>query len=328
MRAITYSQYGPPEVLTLSELPEPVPAENELKIRVRAVEATKSDCEMRSFRYPVKWFWLPMRISMGIRRPKRPVLGFYFSGEVVAVGSRVTRFSPGDAVFGSSQLRLGAYAEYLTVPARYPIAAKPVGMTFTEAAAVPLGGLNALHFMRLARITPGTSLLINGAGGSIGTHAIQIARAAGAVVTVVDRGDKEAALRRFGASHFIDYQTTDFTQGGDRFDAIFDMVPGSSYSACLRVLNDGGRYLCGNPRFSTMLRTPFTNRFTNRKVSFAFAPETAKALTELTGMVDAGTLGPIVDRTYRLDQAADAHRQVEAEARTGAVVIEVDGAEV
>ncbi len=322
MQAITYSAYGPPEVLTLSQLPEPVPADDELLIRVRAAEATKSDCEMRSFRYPVKWFWLPMRIVLGMRKPKRPVLGFYFAGEVAAIGARVTGFSVGDAVYGSSQLRLGAYAQYLTVPVRYPIAAKPAGMSFADAAAVPLGGFNALHFMRLARLAPGSSLLINGAGGSIGTHAIQIARDAGARVTAVDRADKEAALRDFGADEFIDYRATDFTRSGNRYDVIFDMVPGSSYRACLRVLNEGGRYLSGNPRLTTMIRTPLTNRFTDRKASFAFAPETAEALKELAGMIDDGRLRSIVDRTYPLAEAAEAHRQVEAEARVGAIVLE------
>ena len=145
------------------------------------------------------------------------------------------------------------------------------------------------------------------------------------MVTVVDRGDKEAGLRAFGADHFIDYTRSDFTQGSNRFDVIFDMVPGTSYRACQRLLNKGGHYLCGNPRLSTMLRTPFTNRFSDRKASFAFAPETKQALSELAAMIDAGSLKGIVDSTYPLERAADAHRQVEAEDRVGAVVIEIDG---
>jgi len=323
MKAVTYERYGPPEVLSVREVKTPEPEDDELLIRVRAVEVTKSDCEMRSFRYPVKWFWLPMRLALGVRKPKRKILGFYFSGEVASVGSRVTGFAAGDEVFGSSQLRLGAYAEFMTVPARFPIIAKPRNMSFAEAAAVPLGGFNALHFMNRAGIEPGTAVLINGAGGSIGTHAIQIARAMGAEITAVDRADKEAALRQFGAHHFIDYEHTDFTRSAATYDVIFDMVPGSSYGACLRRLNPGGRYLCGNPRLSTMIRVPFTNCFTDKTASFAFAPETRKALAELKMKIESGQIGPIVDRTFSMEAAAEAHRLVETEARRGAVVIEI-----
>ena len=141
MKAITYSEYGPPDVLQLKDVSKPVPKDDELLIRVRAAEATKSDCEMRSFRFSVKWFWLPLRIALGVRRPKRQILGGYFSGEIAAVGKDVTRFSPGDQVFGAARLRLGAYAEYVALPASYTIVPKPSNMSFAEAAAVPLGGL-------------------------------------------------------------------------------------------------------------------------------------------------------------------------------------------
>jgi NADPH:quinone reductase-like Zn-dependent oxidoreductase len=324
MKAITYSRYGSPEVLTLSEVPTPQPEEGQLLIRVRAAEATKSDCEMRSFRYPVKWFWLPLRIAMGITKPRRPILGFYFSGEVAAVGTGVTGFAVGDEVFGTSRFRLGAYAQYLAVPEHFPLAAKPSDMSFIEAAAVPLGGFNALHFMDLGRIEPGASVLIIGAGGSIGTHAVQIAKARGATVTVVDRGSKEAALRGFGADHFIDYERETFTRSDAQYDVIFDMVPDTDYRACQNRLKPGGRYLSGNPRVATMLRIFLTNRLGDTTASFAFAPETKQALEELKKMIEAGQIRSIVDRTFSMNQAARAHRQVETEQRVGAVVIEID----
>lgn len=323
MKAITYARYGPPAVLQLEELPTPVPADDEVLIRVRAVEATKSDCEMRSFRYAVKWFWVPMRIALGITRPKRRVLGSYFAGEVASVGAAVTRLSVGDQVFGASRLRLGAYGECLVLPASYCIVPKPANMGFADAAAVPLGGLNALHFMRLANIQPGEAVLINGAGGSIGAYGVEIAKAMGAEVTAVDKASKEEGLYRLGADRFIDYTREDFTTGGARYDVIFDMVPGSSYGACLGALKARGRYLVGNPRFAVLLRSVFTTRFTDKTVRVAFARESRGELLALKDMIEAGRIGSIVDRVYPMAEAAEAHRKVEAEDRVGAVVIEM-----
>lgn len=324
MKAITYDRYGPPEVLHIQDVEAPTPRGDEVLIRVRAVEATKSDVEMRSFQFSVKWFSLPLRLVLGVRRPKRRILGGYFSGVVEAVGRKVTRLSPGDEVFGCAQLRLGAYAEYLALPAGYTIARKPGNMTFTEAAAVPLGGLNALHFMRLAAIRPGERVLINGAGGSIGAHAVQIARSMGADVTVVDKPIKEPMLRRLGASRFIDYTQTDFTRTGESYDVIFDMVPGSSYGGCMRSLNSGGRYLAGNARLSVFLRSVFTTRFTSKTARVALARETPGELTTLREMIEAGEVGTIVDRVYPMEEAAEAHRRVATEERLGAIVIEID----
>jgi NADPH:quinone reductase-like Zn-dependent oxidoreductase len=194
VKAVIYTRYGEPEVLRLADVPTPVPGDQDVLIRVRAAEATKSDCEFRSFRYSVKWFWLPLRIAVGIRRPRRRILGIYFAGEVVSVGGRVTGFAPGDQVYGSTGLSLGAYGEYVVLPERATFGPKPRNMTFAEAAAVPLGGLNALHFMQRARIKPGEQVLINGAGGSIGAHAIQIAHSMGAQVTAVDHGGVPGAV--------------------------------------------------------------------------------------------------------------------------------------
>lgn len=323
MKAITYSAYGPPDVLQLKDVPKPVPKNDEILIRVRAAEATKADCELRSFRYSVKWFWLPLRIALGVRKPRRKILGGYFSGEVAAVGKDVRGFSSGDQVFGTAQLRFGAYAEYVALPASYTIVPKPRNMSFTEAAAVPLGGLNALHFMRRARLQPGERVLINGAGGSIGAYAVQIATSMGAEVTAVDSPIKAAVVERFGAHHFIDYTKEDFRLSGRSYDVIFDMVPGSSYRGCIKALKPHGRYLSGNPRLTVILRAPFTTRFTNKTASTAFAPETREDLLELKQMIEDGKIGSIVDRVYPMEQAADAHRRVEAEQRLGAVVLAV-----
>lgn len=328
MKAITYSRYGPPEVLQLEEIEAPAPGDDEVLIRVRAAEATKADCELRSFRFAVQWFWLPLRLAAGITRPRRRVLGGYFSGVVEALGRRVTRLAVGDEVFGCAGFGQGAYAEFLTVPEHAPVIAKPSSMSFEEAAAVPLGGLNALHFMRLAQVAPGERVLVNGAGGSIGAHGVQIAKALGAEVTAVDSAIKEPLLRRLGVDHFVDYTREDFTTLGATYDVVFDMVARSSYAGCVSVLGPGGRYLKGNPRLSDMLRSVWTTRFADKTVRVAFAPETQEALGELRGMIEDGRIVSIVDRVYPMDRAVEAHRRVETEERAGAIVLAIgDGAE-
>lgn len=323
MKAIIYSNYGPPDVLQLKDVPNPVPKNDEILIRVRAAEATKADVEMRRFKFAVKWFWLPLRIAFGMRRPKRQILGGYFSGTVESLGKDVTEFQEGDQVFGAAGLRFGAYGEYVALPASYTIVAKPCNMSFEQAAAVPLGGLNALHFMRLADIHAGDHVVINGAGGSIGAHAIQIAKSMGAKVTAVDSVIKENFVRRMGADHFIDYMKEDFAAKGRTYDVIFDMVAGSSYSACIKALNPNGRYLSGNPRLSVMLRSVLTTRLTDKTARFAFARESKEELMALKEMIENGKVRSIVDEIYPMEQAAEAHRRVETEQRIGAVVIKI-----
>ena len=323
MKAIVYTKYGPADVLQLKEVNKPVPADDEILIRVHAAEATKADCELRGFKFAVSWFWLPLRIAMGIRKPKRPVLGGYFAGEIEAAGKGVSKFAIGDQVFGTTKLRFGAYAEYLCLPADYTIVPKPDNTSLAEAAAVPLGGLNALHFLRKANIQTGEKVLVNGAGGSIGTFGVQIAKTMGAEVTAVDSSIKEETLRRIGADHFIDYNKQDFTNSDQTYDVIFDMVAGSSYSACVGALNPGGRYLMANPRISDMLRSVFTSRFTDKIATFAFAEEKEEELVALKDMIEAGKIKPAVDKIYPLEQAAEAHRRVETEQRLGIVVISV-----
>ncbi len=323
MKAIVYTKYGSPDVLQLKEVEKPIPLSDEVLIKVHAAEATKADCEMRSFNFAVKWFWLPLRIALGISKPKRQILGGYFSGEVESVGKDVTRFAQGDQVFGGTKLRMGAYGEYMCLPDSYTIVSKPNNISFEEAAAVPLGGLNALHYLSKVNIGNGTKVLINGAGGSIGTFGVQIAKAMGAEVTAVDSAIKEDMLRRIGADHFFDYSKKKFSQGGQTYDVIFDMVARSSYSECVKALKPKGCYLMANPRLSDMLRSVFTTRFTDKKAIFVFAGEKQKELLALKEMIEAGRITATVDKIYPLEQAAEAHRRVETEQRLGSVVISV-----
>jgi NADPH:quinone reductase-like Zn-dependent oxidoreductase len=325
MKAIIYTHYGPPEVLQLKEVDKPAPKDDELLVKVRATEATKSDCEMRKCHFAVKWLWLPVRITLGITKPKRPILGMYFAGEVESAGKDVTKFKKGDRVFGSSKFRLGAYAEYVCLPANYSIVLKPDAMTFEEAAAVPLGGLNALHFLRKANIQRGEKVLVNGAGGSIGVFGVQIAKAMGAEVTAVDSAIKEDMLRRIGADHFIDYAKEDFTKSGKTYDVIFSMVARTSYFACIKALNPKGRYVIANPRISDMPRSLATSAFTDKAAIFTFAEETEAELLALKEMLEDGRIKAVVDKVYPLELTAEAHRRVETEQRLGPVVISVRG---
>jgi NADPH:quinone reductase-like Zn-dependent oxidoreductase len=209
------------------------------------------------------------------------------------------------------------------LPASYTLAPKPFNVSFEEAAAVPLGGLNALHFLRKANIQNGEKVLVNGAGGSIGTFGVQIAKAMGAEVTAVDSTIKEEMLRRIGADHFIDYTKEDFTKHGQTYDVIFSMVAKSSYSECVKALKPKGRYLMANPRISDMLSSVLTSNFTDKKAIFVFAGEKEEELLVLKEMMEEGKIKSIVDKIFTFEQAAEAHRRVEAEKRLGIVVISV-----
>ena len=321
MRAIIYTEYGSPDVLQLQEVAKPTPKDNEVLIKIVAAEATKSDCELRSFNFPVKWFWLPLRIATGMFRPKNQILGGYFAGEVEAIGKKVSKYKAGDQIFGSAGLRMGAYAEYLCLPETRSLVAIPENASFVEAAAVPLGGFNALHYMRRANISPGEQVLIIGAGGSIGAYGVQIAKNMGAEVTAVDSGIKEEMLRQIGADNFIDYSQEDFSKSVNTYDVIFDMVAGNSYNKCVRALKPKGRYLMANPRMVDMWHSLLTPMLTDKQVIFAFAGENEEELTALKVMIEEGKLKPVVDKVYPLEEAADAHRRVEAEQRLGPVVI-------
>ena len=324
MKAIVYYKYGPPDVLQINDIEKPKPKDNEVLIKTHSAEVTKGDCEMRSFNFAVKWFWLPLRLAWGLFKPKKNVLGGYFSGEIESVGKNVTELVVGDKVFGSTQIRFGAYGEYLCLPDSYTIVKTPNNMSYEEAAAVPLGGLNALHFMKKANIKKGETILINGAGGSIGLFAIQIAKNMGAEVTAVDSPIKETMLRQLGADYFFDYTQENVTKQDKTYDIIFNMVANSRYSDFINLINSNGRYLIGNPKLVDMLRSVVTSKFTNKKAIFSFAGEKKEELITLRTMIEAGKIKSVIDKVYSIDQIVQAHQRVEAEQRRGIVVISFD----
>jgi NADPH:quinone reductase-like Zn-dependent oxidoreductase len=321
MQAVVYEKYGSPDVLRVKAVEKPQPTDDETLIKVHAAEVTKADCEMRNLDFQVKWLRLPMRIALGIKTPRKQILGGYFAGEVDAVGKNVAGFKRGDHVFGAARLKLGAHAEYLCLPASYTIVPKPRNASFVEAAAAPLGGLNALHFLGRAAVQKGESVLINGAGGSIGIFGVQIAKALGARVTAVDGPHKADLLRRIGADHFIDFTKENFATNGRTYDVVFNMVANRPFIDCIGVLNPKGRYLMANPKLSDMLRAFKTSLLTDKKAIFSFAGETREELTTIKQMIEQGRITPVVDTVYSLEQAADAHRRVETEQRLGAVIL-------
>lgn len=327
MKAMIWTAYGPPEVLQPGEVPRPEPKENELLVRVRGASVTAGDCEMRSLSL-APFLQIPLRAYVGLLRPTRVrILGQEFAGEVAAVGAAVSRFQVGDPVFAATGFTFGAYAEYITLPEGAGIsvvAIKPANLTFEEAAVVPVAGLEALHFMRVSELQTGQHILINGAGGSIGTYALQIAKHMGAEVTAVDSGPKLAMLRSLGADHVLDYTQQDITRTGQTYDVIFDVIVRSGHDRYLPMLRPRGRLLLANPGPRQMLRRGQAARADGIKVVSQAAGRSAADLAALRELIEGGHIRPVIDRVYPLAQLAEAHRYAESGQKQGNIAITVD----
>ena len=322
MKAIVWSKYGPPDVLHLKEVEKPTPKDNEVLIRVYAATVTAGDCELRRFDIPV-YLWLFVRIMIGIRKPKIKILGQELSGEIESVGKEVTQFKKGDSVFAATEMHLGAYAEYACLPGSVVMAIKPANMTYEEAATVPTGGINALHFLKKGNIRSGQKVLINGAGGSIGTYAVQIAKSYGAHVTCVDSKGKLDMLRSIGSDQVIDYTQEDFTRNGKTYDIIIDVVGKISFSGSVGSLSQNGRYILGNPRPSGMIKGLWTSMTSGKKVISELASYKPEDLIFLKELIEAGKIKSVIDRKYSLEKVAEAHSYVETGQKTGNVVISI-----
>lgn len=323
MKAIVWTAYGSPDVLKLQEVEKPVPKANEVLIRVCAATVIMGDTEFRSLKVPVE-FRIPLRLLAGLIKPRRiTILGQELAGVIEAVGQEVRRFREGDEIFAMTGFRFGAYAEYNCLAEDSVMALKPANMTYEEAAAVPVGGTEALYFLRKASIQPGERVLINGAGGSIGIFAVQLARQYGAEVTAVDCAAKLDMLRSIGAAHVIDYTREDFTGNGQTYDVIFDIIGKSSFSRSLASLSRNGRYLLGNPRLSDRIRGPWTSRTGGKQVIVGGSVARAEDLVFLRELIEAGKLMAVIDRRYPLAQTAEAHRYVDTGLKAGHVVIQI-----
>ena len=326
MKAILWTEYGPPDVLKLKEVEKPTPRDNEVLIRIYATTVTAGDCELRSLKLPI-YFRLPLRMYVGLRRPKRmAILGQELAGEIESAGKDVKLFRKGDQVFAATGIGLGAYAEYICLPEKSEdgvMATKPANLTYEEAAAVPSGGLEALHFLRKGNIQSGQKVLINGAGGSIGTSAVQLAKYFGAEVTGVDSTGKLDMLRSIGADQVIDYTQEDFTKSGETYDVIFDVAGKGSFSGSMRSLKQDGRYLLAYAGLTQMVRGLWTSMTSSKRVVFGTASRKTEDLVFIRELIEAGKMQPVIDRRYPLEQTAAAHRYVETGQKKGNVVITV-----
>lgn len=326
MKAIVWTAYGQPEVLQLEEVEKPTPKANEVLIRIHATTVTAGDCEARNLKFPIL-FRLLMQMYTGLRKPKRiTILGQELAGEIEAIGKDVKRFKVGDQVFGTTGLGFGAYAEYICLPEKSAmgvLATKPANMTYAEAAAVPTGGLEALHFIRKGNIQRGEKVLIIGAGGSIGSFAVQLAKYFGAEVTGVDSSGKLNMLRTIGADHVIDYTQEEITEHAEIYDVIFDVMGRSSFSGSLRSLKQNGRYLLGNAGLLQMVRGQWTSIRSSKKVLIGAANQKNEDLLFLKALIETGKIKSVIDRRYPLEQIAEGHRYVDTGQKKGNVVITI-----
>jgi NADPH:quinone reductase-like Zn-dependent oxidoreductase len=320
MKAVVLTRYGSPEMLQLQQVEKPTPGDHDVLIRIIASTVTLGDCEIRTLTLPW-WTRFPVRLVTGFPQPKKFIPGMEMSGVIEAVGKKVTEFKPGDAVFSSSGLAMGGNAEYICRPAKSPIALKPSGASFEEVATLPVGGINALHFLRKANIQPGQKVLIIGAGGSIGTYGVQIARLYGAEVTAVDCGAKLQMLQNIGAQQVIDYQKEDFASRSIKYDVIFDMIYDTSFSKCIGCLTETGIYLMANPSPAKMIRSVWVSLTTRKKAIFQFAAENTEDLTHLANHVATRRIRPVIDKRFSLDSLPQAHEYVEKNLKQGCVII-------
>jgi len=317
MKAAVYTQYGPPEVLQVKQVEKPTPKNNEILLRIKATAVNSGDWRLR------KADPFAVRFIYGLIKPKINILGTVFSGEVESVGKDVKKFKVGDFVFGHTDMRFGAYAEYKCLPENGSVALKPANISHNEAAVIPFGGVTALHFIKKAKIKPAQKVLVIGASGSVGSAAVQLAKAFGANVTGVCSTPNIALVNSIGADKVIDYTKEDFTQNGETYDVIFDAVKAISVSRSLKSLNKNGIMILSAAGMLEMLQGLWISITGNKKVMTGVISHKAADILYLKELIEADKLKPVIDRTYSLEQIAEAHAYVEKGHKRGNVAIEV-----
>jgi len=329
MKAIVFEKYGPPEVLQLKEIDKPTPKDKELLIKVYATAVNFGDIYTRDFRkitarkslMPfVLWFFSKM--MLGFRKPKIKILGSEFAGEIESVGKDVKLFKKGDQVFGYLGMSMGTYAEYLCMPEKGTVAIKPTNMTHEEAATVSGNSMTALNILGKVNIQSGQKVLINGASGGIGSIALQLAKNSGAEVTGVCGTPRLEYIKALGADKVIDYTKEDFTENGETYDLIFDVLGKSSFSRCKKSLNKNGIYLLANFKLPQLLQNLRTSIIGRKKVKCVLnITENIDVIKEL---IEAGKIITVIDKRFPLEQAADAHSYIEKGLKKGSVVLTID----
>ena len=325
IKAVICTHYGSPDVLELADVVKPVPAKDELLIRVRASTVSSADWRIRSMELPAG-FGLMGRLALGIRRPRQPVLGTDLAGDVEAVGSTVTTFRPGDAVFAFPGARLGFHAEYRCIRADGAVARKPANLSYEQAAALSFGGATMLDFYRRAGLREGERVLVNGASGAVGTAAVQLAKYVGAHVTGVCSAANVQLVSAIGADHVVDYTAHDFAAGSERYDVIVEAAGTAPYPRSARVLARGGRLLLVIARLGDIIRAALVSAAGSTKVIAGPASERPECVHQLARMAKAGHFTPVIDRCYPLQAIRDAHRYVDTGRKRGNVIIRI-GAE-
>jgi len=320
MKAVVHNRYGPPDVLRIEDVPKPVPASDEILVRVRATGVTRSDAHLRAGQPFVS------RFQSGLLRPKRRILGHELAGEVEAVGAAATEFEVGDRVFGALPylaLSTGAHAEYMCVPERFPLAHMPAGMSFEEAGGVGDGALLTLNVLRPAGGLEGKRILVYGASGSIGTAAVQLAKHFGAHITAVCNTKNFELVRSLGADEVIDYLQDDFTRNGETYDVIVDAAGKLSFGRCKGSLKPGGTFLPTDGLRNLALWL-LHKRIGDKKVLFELPPRMRKQdVLFLKALIEANEYRAVIDRAYPLEDVIDAHRYVETQQKVGNVVLTV-----
>lgn len=326
MQACIYEEYGAADVVTVGEVAAPVPKAKELLVRVRAASVTTADWRFRASAFPPV-FWLAGRLWLGLFRPRNRILGMDFSGVVETVGDGVTRFRPGDRVFGSTSASArGAHAELVAVPETAAVIAKPSSLSDEEAAAIPFGANSALQFIRdFGAVKRGQRVLVVGASGGVGVWAVQFARHFGAEVTGVASTANLELVRSLGAHHVRDYTAGPFTHAGDDFDLIFDTVGVTSFRGVRAALSATGTYLPLDSGFREMMQALVTSRNRGQRVKYAVSQNTSEGLELTVKLIQAGALKPVVDRVFPMGEIAEAHRRVEGRHKRGSVVVRLAG---
>jgi len=317
MKAIELSKYGAPENLQIKELEKPVPKDNEVLIKVHATTVTSGDARMRRADPFV------IRLIFGFKKPRKPILGVVVAGEIEAAGKTVSTFQTGDQVFGSTGMNFGAHAEYVCVPEDAVLALKPDNMSYEEAAAIPFGATASMHFLRLANIQKGQKVLINGASGALGTMAVQLAKNKGAEISAVCSASNFALVKSLGADHLIDYTREDFSRNGIAYDVIFDTVGKISLWKALGSLTKKGQLLMASAGLGTMLVGSLASLFSSKKIVSGVIKETKEDLTYFKQEIEEGKLKAVIDKTYSLEDLAEAHSYVDLGHKKGNVVIAV-----
>ena len=327
MRAVVYDHYGPPDVLRIEDVSQPVTKEDEVLVKIHATTVNRMDVHTREAnRRGGLAVSVLSRLVSGVRAPRQRILGSEFAGEVAAVGAAVTEFAVGDRVFGNTGLGFGAHAEFICMSESARIAKMPAGMTFEQAAPICDGALNALWCLRLARLQQGSTVLIYGASGAIGTAGVQLAKYFGADVTAVCNTKNLELVKSLGADRVIDYTKEDFTTNGQAYDVIFDAVGKHSFKRSEGSLMPGGRYLATDG-FTNVVLGLWTRRFGDKKVIFQLPPRwTKQDILLLKELIESGKFRPVIDRCYPMEDVVEAATYVETEQKTGNVVLTIDQA--